>query len=445
MKIKSYLQSTFILIAFFYSFFVSAQKRDTSQNYIPSEENLIAREWFKEAKFGLFIHWGVYSILGDGEWVMHNQKIAKDAYEKLPSFFNPIEFNAEEWVQIAKKAGMKYITTTSRHHDGFSMFDTKASDYNIVKKTPYKKDILKDLALACEKEGVKLFFYYSLLDWNRDDYFPRGKTGNEIAGRTKGNWNDYIAFMKAQLTELLTNYGPIGGIWFDGHWDKKDANWNYEEIYELIHKLQPSCLIGNNHHEGSKPGEDFQMFEKDLPGKNTTGWATPADDISKVLPLEVCETINGSWGFDLQDKKHKSAKELIRYLVNAAGYGSNFLLNVGPMPNGKIQPEHIVLLEKIGTWLKENGETIYASKAGPFPPTESRVSTMRNNKVFVHFLDSNKNTFSIPNKNLKIKSIVLFKTQKKIKHKVTPEEVVLSIPLEEMDDINTIVQINLKR
>mgnify|MGYP003336499060 CR=1 FL=1 len=146
------------MIAFFYSFFVSAQKSDTSQKYIPSEENLIAREWFKEAKFGLFIHWGVYSILGDGEWVMHNQKIAKDAYEKLPSFFNPIEFNAVEWVQIAKKAGMKYITVTSRHHDGFSMFDTNASDYNIVKKTPYKKDIIKDLYLDKDTATINTEF-----------------------------------------------------------------------------------------------------------------------------------------------------------------------------------------------------------------------------------------------------------------------------------------------
>ena len=186
-----------------------------SQKYQPSPENLEARAWFQEARFGLFVHWGVYSILGDGEWVMNNQNISVSEYEKLPSFFNPIDFDPKQWVAMVKDAGMKYITITSRHHDGFSMFDSKATNYDIVDQTPYGKDILKALAEECRKEGIKLFFYYSLLDWNRDDYFPRGRTGKGIKGRGEGKWEDYIAFMKAQLTELLTNYGDIGGIWLD--------------------------------------------------------------------------------------------------------------------------------------------------------------------------------------------------------------------------------------
>ena len=200
---------------------------------------------------------------------------------------------------------MRYMVFTTKHHDGFSMFDTKATDYNIVQKTPYKRDVLKDLAAACKKEGVKLFFYYSLLDWHNDDYFPRGKTGTGISGRGEGKWEDYIAFMKAQLTELLTNYGDIAGIWFDGKWDRQDADWHFDEIYEVIHNLQPQCLIGNNHHESILPGEDFQMFEKDLPGKSTHGFASKAEDIGEI-PKEVCETINGSWGFNLKDNKYKS-------------------------------------------------------------------------------------------------------------------------------------------
>ena len=173
------------------------QNSFSQEGYIPSDENIKAREWFKDARFGLFIHWGVYSVLGDGEWVMNNQNISIEEYEKLPSFFNPVYFDAEEWVLMAKDAGMKYITITSRHHDGFSMFDSKASDYNIVKKTPYGKDVLKMLAEACRKHDLKLFFYYSQLDWYRDDYFPRGRTGNGITGRGEGNWNDYINFMKS--------------------------------------------------------------------------------------------------------------------------------------------------------------------------------------------------------------------------------------------------------
>ena len=210
----------------------------------------------------------------------------------------------------------------------------KVSDYNIVKKTPYGKDVLKMLAEECKKHDIKLFFYYSQLDWNRDDYFPRGRTGTGIEGRSEGKWEDYIAFMKAQLTELLTNYGEIGGIWFDGQWDQHEwdgkrfgkikVDFKLKEVYELIHELQPKALIGSNHHLAPNDGEDFQMFEKDLPGKNTTGFG--GAEIGR-LPLETCETINHSWGFNLQDDKHKSVIQLIHYLVNAAGRNGNFLLN----------------------------------------------------------------------------------------------------------------------
>jgi len=424
------------------------------ENYVPTQENLEARKWFQEAKFGLFIHWGVYSVLGDGEWVMNNQNIAINEYEKLPSFFNPIAYNAEEWVQMAKAAGMKYITITSRHHDGFSMFDSNATDYTIVKKTPYKKDILKSLAEACKKEGLKLFFYYSLLDWHDDNYFPRGRTGTKIPGRSaNGDWNKYIAFMKAQLTELLTNYGEIAGIWFDGHWDQKawdgkrfgklQVDWHYEELYQLIHDLQPQCLIGNNHHLAPISGEDFQMFEKDLPGKNTTGFGTGASDIGK-LPTEVCETINGSWGFNLKDRNHKTDKELIQYVVKAAGYGSNLLLNVGPMPNGKIQPKHMESLKKIGEWLLLNGETIYGTTEGPVAPNNEMVSTQKAKTVYLHVMDSSKELFFIPNFKERIKTMTFYKNKGKVTFKLDKYGLFIEIPENQKDTIDTIIEMTIK-
>jgi alpha-L-fucosidase len=219
------------------------------QTYQPTDENLANREWFQDAKFGLFIHWGVYSILGDGEWVMNTQRIDKITYQKLPAFFNPVDYNPSEWVAMAKAAGMKYIVITSKHHDGFAMFDSKITDWDIVDRTPYKKDVLAMLADECRKQGIKLFFYHSQLDWYQEDYYPRGFTGLTSGRPEKGNWNDYINFMNGQLTELLTNYGQIGGIWFDGFWDKKNENWRLDETYSLIHKLQPGCLIGSNHHQ----------------------------------------------------------------------------------------------------------------------------------------------------------------------------------------------------
>ena len=425
---------------------------NAQQDYSPSKENLEARKWFEEAKFGLFIHWGVYSVLGDGEWVMNNQNISIKEYERLPGFFNPIEFDADEWVKMAKETGMKYITITSRHHDGFSMFDSAASDYNIVDKTPYGKDVLKMLSDACRKEGIKLFFYYSQLDWYRDDYFPRGRTGNGISGRGEGDWNDYIEFMKAQLTELLTNYGEIGGIWFDGQWDQHEwdgkrfgklkADFKLKEVYELIHKLQPQALIGSNHHLSPNPGEDFQMFEKDLPGKGTKDFATSADDIGN-LPLEVCETINGSWGFNLKDRKHKSEKELVQYLVKAAGYGSNLLLNVGPMPNGKIQEEHIESLKKIGKWVKQNGQTIYNTKRGPISPSDEIASTQNGNIVYIHLLDNNKSEYYIEGFKSKFKNISYLNSNKKVSYKKTKTGLHLILDKKEINSIDTILIMEL--
>ena len=427
------------------------QNTHCQEGYIPSDENLEARAWFKDARFGLFIHWGVYSVLGDGEWVMNNQNISIEEYEKLPSFFNPIYFDAEEWVLMAKDAGMKYITITSRHHDGFSMFDSKASDYNIVEKTPYGKDVLKMLAEACKKHDMKLFFYYSQLDWYRDDYYPRGRTGNGISGRGQGEWSDYISFMKAQLTELLTNYGEIGGIWFDGEWDqfKWDgkrfgepmADFKLAEVYSLIHKLQSQALIGSNHHLAPNPGEDFQMFEKDLPGRSTKSFATSADDIGN-LPLEVCETINGSWGFNLKDRKHKSKKELVQYLIKAAGYDSNLLLNVGPMPNGKIQEEHIKSLKEIGEWIKVNGETIYGTIRGPIDPTDEIASTQKDNTIFIHLLD-NRKTYFIEGYNPKIKKISYYHSNKKVKYQKTKSGLIINVDDNELDEIDTIIELEI--
>ena len=424
-------------------------------NYQPTQDNLTARKWFEDSRFGLFVHWGVYSVLGDGEWVMNQQKLSIDEYEKLPSFFNPKDFNPKDWIKMVKDAGMKYITITSRHHDGFSMFKTYQNQYNIVDSTPYGKDVIKMLADECHKQGIKIFFYYSTLDWHNDDYFPRGRTGNEIDGRGEGDWSNYISFMKAQLKELLTNYGPIGGIWFDGHWDQKEwdpvtkkygkdlVDWHYEEIYKLIHSIQPACLIGNNHHLAPIPGEDFQMFERDLPGQNTTGWGSSEEDIGD-LPKEICETINGSWGFNLRDRKHKSSKELIHYLIKAAGYGSNLLLNVGPMPNGKIQPTHVKSLMEIGNWLKLHGETIYETRQGPLKPNINYVSTQRKNKVYIHFLNSKQTNYEFNGiKNSSIKSIKYFNSNIDVDYNHINEILTINLNKDIIDDIDTIITISL--
>jgi alpha-L-fucosidase len=409
--------------------------------YKPTKENIEARQWFQDSKFGMFIHWGVYSTLARGEWVMETEKIPVKNYEKLPAFFNPQKFDPKEWVSLAKNAGMKYITITSRHHDGFSMFDSKVTDYDIVDRTPYGKDILKSLSEECQKQGIKLFFYYSHLDWHHPDYFPLGNTGHSSERKGNGDWNKYLDFMNAQLTELLSNYGPVGGIWFDGWWDNKKAKWNLEQQYQLIHKLQPAALIGNNHHQPPFDGEDFQMFEKDLPGHNTTGFSNE----SKIgrLPLETCETMNNSWGFNLQDNKYKSAKSLIHYMVRAAGYNANFLLNVGPMPNGEIQKEFVDTLQKVGEWMSKYGETIYSTRGGPIKPHPWGISTIKENKCYIHILDYEDNVLLIPSLNKKIKSAKVFKESKPLNIIETKEGTLLKLPTKKMDEYDLIIELEL--
>lgn len=429
------------LFSAFLIFFCAA--RAGAQPDQPAPENLANRAWFQDARFGLFIHWGVYSVLGDGEWVMNNQQIPIATYEKLPAFFNPQAFDAKAWVQLAKDAGMKYITITSKHHDGFAMWDSRVSDYNIVKRTPYGKDVLKMLADECRVQGIKLFFYHSQLDWHHPDYYPRGFTGGSYTGRAEsGNWFGYLDYMDAQLTELLTGYGDLGGIWFDGMWDKKDDDWRLRKTYDLIHRLQPGALVGSNHHVTPYEGEDFQMFEKDLPGHNTTGFA-PEQKIG-ALPKETCETINHSWGFNLKDDKHKSTKELIQYLVKAAGYDANFLLNVGPMPNGMIQPEHQQRLREMGAWLRKNGATIYGTRGGPLTARDWGVTTRTGNKVYVHILNWQDEVLTLPKWGQKVVAARLFQDQSPVRFVENDFGVTVMIPKGKRDDFDTIVELEVR-
>lgn len=372
--------------------------------YTPTAANLEARKWLQDAKFGIFLHWGLYSELAGGgvpgvaEWVMQDNKIPAKKYERLAKFFNPTKFDADAWVRSFKDAGARYIVITAKHHDGFAMFDSAVSPYNVVKATPFGRDPLAELAAACRRQGVKLFFYYSELDWHNPDYFPRGQTGHTAGRPEAGDWEKYLEYQDAQLRELLTNYGPIGGIWFDGWWDQEKTplrdRWRLDRTYRLIHQLQPAALIVNNHHHAPFPGEDYQTFERDLPGQNTMGYSGTAK--IGALPLEMSETMNGSWGYNLVDDAYKTPKTLVRTLVGAAGRSSNLLLNTGPMPNGEIQPENLATLREIGTWLKTNGDAIYGTRGGPVAPGEWGVTTQRGKMVYVHLLRAHDGGITLP-------------------------------------------------
>lgn len=356
---------------------------------IPSDRMRKIRNEFQDRKLGIFIHWGIYSMLGDGEWVMHNKKLDREEYSHLAGGFCPSWFSAREWVLLFKEAGAQYVTFTSRHHDGFSMWNSEASDYNIVKATPFGRDVLKELSAACAQEGLKLHLYYSHMDWYRTDY-PTGSCKNVPHDESTTNWPAYYAFMNRQLTELLTNYGPIGAIWFDGMWDHKEEgfDWGLDEQYALIHRLQPDCMIGNNHHGAPHDGEDFQLFEQDLPGENKAGFS--GGQSVSTLPLESCQTMNNTWGYSITDKHYKSSAEVIRRLVRCAGMNSNLLLNIGPRPDGQLPDEAVKILEDLGAFMRPYGKSIYSTRGGCIPPQAWGVTTQRGKTLYIHILNTEK-------------------------------------------------------
>ena len=450
------MKKSLTIIAFIISFqsslFAQSLPR-LSGDYIPAKENLEARHQFQDNKYGMFIHWGLSSVLGDGEWVMNNRNIKVADYTRLLRAFNPVDFDAAKWVATAKNAGMKYIVFITRHHDGFSNWDTKQSEWKIT-NTPYGKDVLKMLAEECKKQGIKLGLYYSTLDWYRDDY-PRetGRTGKGTGRSSKTSYASYLQFMKNQLTELLTNYGEVMSIWFDGHWDQTNPeghadrtsriDWKYEEIYGLIHKLQPQCMIGNNHHLSTIPGEDFQMFERDLPGENKSGLSF--QKASDEVPLEACETINGSWGYNITDRNYKTVRQVLQLLIGAAGRNSNLLLNIGPMPNGAIQPEFTDTLAAAGKWLQQYGESIYGTRGGPLGPQVWGVTTQKDKKIYLHlFKAPDANTLFLPGISETVKQATVLGAGSKVKYKQLKEGILISTEGVVIDGPDTVILIELK-
>jgi len=326
-------------------------------------------KWWEDARFGLFIHWGLYSVpagewKGDtthAEWIRTTAQIPIKEYEQFVQQFDPEKFNAEEWVKMAKVAGMKYIVITSKHHDGFNMFNSKETDFDIM-STPFHRDVMKELAAACKKEGIRFCFYHSIMDWHHPDYTPR-REWEKDRSTTGANFDSYVSYMKNELKELLTNYGKIGVLWFDGQWEN---TWTHErgtDLYEYVRSLQPSIIINNRVDVGredrgaTKTGfaGDFGTPEQEIPATGIPG----AD-------WESCMTMNNHWGYNSHDDHWKSSEDLIRKLIDIASKGGNFLLNIGPTAEGVFPQTSIERLKDIGSWMSVNHESIYGTKASPF-------------------------------------------------------------------------------
>jgi alpha-L-fucosidase len=344
--------------------------------------------WYQDVRFGMFIHWGPSAVPARHDWIMAAESISVPEYEKFAAQFNPTKFNADEWVSIAADAGQKYMVFTSRHHDGFSMYDTALSDYKVT-NTPFGRDPARELADAAARRGdIKLGFYSSVLDWHHPAYRFRQESG--LA------WSDYLEFLHGQARELCTNYGEIACMWFDGDWPRHPlppehayfaagGSFEYEKLYDMIHTLQPDAVVLNNRHDEPLPGEDVQGFEQDLPGMNTAGF-NPTTVYS--FPLEVCMTINDHWFYIAGSRNHKSTRQLVHYLARSASAGANYLLNVGPTAEGEILPAHIERLRGVGKWLRIFGESIYGTRAGTIAPSAVAVSTRKGDTHYVHILEN---------------------------------------------------------
>ena len=383
--------------------------------------------WWKEAKFGMFIHWGVYSILGRAEWVMYNERIPIPEYEKLYPQFNPTKYNPDEWVKLAKEAGMKYIVITSKHHDGFCMFDSALTDYDCM-STPAKRDFIGDLVKACRKQGMKIMFYYSLLDWHHPHYVPRPAWVEDPPGHER-DFNKYLEYMFGQIRELCEKYKP-DGIWFDGGWEHPPQDWRAEELLKMIWRILPNAVINDR----TGLPADFSTPEQFVPGAG----------MGERL-WETCMTINNSWGYNAHDHAHKSVRQLIQTLVDIASKGGNFLLNVGPMPTGEIQPEFVVRLKQMGAWLKQYGDAIYGTEASPFPVHNPPIGgcTVKGNKLFVHLFEYPTAPVKIWGLKTKVNKAYLMKDKTTVEFKQKDLELILNCPPIVPDPYDTIVVLEL--
>lgn len=424
------------------------------QTETPEQHNA-RMAWWRDARFGMFIHWGLYSIpAGEwsgktsyGEWIRTSAQIPLEVYDTLPPHFNPVKFNADEWVRMAKDAGMKYIVITSKHHDGFCMFDSKMTDFDIM-NTPYGKDVMTDLAAACRKYGLKFCFYHSIMDWHHPDYLPRRPW--ETSRSSEGaDFSRYLTYLKAQLKELLTRYGDISVLWFDGEWE---STWNEQygkELYDYCRSIQPGIIINNRvgagrmDMEGSTKagmfGGDFGTPEQQVPAKGLpdTDW-------------ETCMTMNDHWGYNSHDKNFKSAKDIIRMLCDIVSKGGNYLLNVGPTAEGVFPQESIDRLAVIGKWMAVNGESIYGTQASPFSDLGwgrcTRKTTGESTTLYFQIFDwPADNNLRIPGLLNEQVNATLLTGQGPVRLKTTRQEdmLIIRLPAENPDTLCPVVAVRM--
>ncbi|MBN1584079.1 MAG: alpha-L-fucosidase [Anaerolineae bacterium] len=398
--------------------------------------------WFQEARFGMFIHWGPYSLLAgewngrqvpvgeNAEWIMQKLEIPVDAYRQIAHQLNPVAFDAQAWVALAKAAGMKYLVITAKHHDGFAMYHSQVSEYNIVDATPYKRDPMPELAAACREAGIRFCFYYSHReDWDHPDAYGNDWNYDD----SKKDFERYLEEKsKPQLRELLTNYGPLGLIWFDrGLYTQQQAR----EFYDIVHELQPECLVNG------RVGGYEQELVGDYQDLNDNGM--PIGGIQEVW--ETPQTLNETWGYSRFDTEWKSHREVIRRLVEIASRGGNYLLNIGPTAEGVIPEATVEILTRVGEWVSRNGESIYGTTAGPFADLPWGYCTVKDQKLYLHVFDwPQDGTLQVRGLRNVVQEAYLLADKTKLSVTREDDGLFISVPKTPPDEVDTVVVVRIE-
>jgi alpha-L-fucosidase len=432
-----------LLIAVLISSQAIAQKDYLKESKVDKNKRM---EWWKDGTFGMFIHWGLYSVPAGryqgkvskaecAEWIMNDEKIPVLEYEKFADLFDPVKFDARKWVSIAKKAGVKYIVITSKHHDGFSLWDSKVSDYTVTKATPFKRDILKELSDECRKQGIRFCTYHSIMDWHHPD----------ANGKNSTDWAKYREeFLKPQLAEIINNYHP-GVMWFDGEWTDKWTEEQGKDLYNFLRNLDPNLIINNRVGKGRSGMQGMNKTE-DAVGD----FGTPEQEIlgkASDLDWESCMTMNKSWGFKQDDHNWKSADLLIHNITEIVGKGGNYLLNVGPTAQGEIPAESVERLAEIGKWLDKNGEAVYGNTKGLSKENYQGYSTISKDGGSLYLFVDSKSTQPVVLKGLtdKVVSIKVLSNNSKLKFSKSGDALSTIIPGKDLEQYVTVLKVKLQK
>ncbi|WP_421897617.1 alpha-L-fucosidase [Marinoscillum sp.] len=410
--------------------------------------------WWRDAKFGMFIHWGAYAVpggerngevcKGGAEWIMDKLDYTIEDYEnEVVANFNPTEFDAKKWVDMAKDAGMKYIVITSKHHDGFCLWDSEVTDYDIMDSSPFKRDIIKELSEACKEAGIKFCFYHSIVDWHHPQaqgpLYPNYNAGQKDQSVFNPEFPKYYEnYLKPQVKELLTNYGDVGVVWFDGDWIPDYTTEMGKEMYKMILDMQPGTIVNNRVDKGRMGMEGMDM-EGDFAGD----FGTPEQEIPATgidADWESCMTMNGSWGYKPSDTNWKSSEDLIQKLVDIVSKGGNFLLNIGPDPQGLFPPESVERLSDMGDWIDVNGEALYGASASPYDRPDWGRYTTKDGVIYAHVFDWPEDGVLKINPEIKIKKASLLADTTQV---LSFDESGIALPTEAVDGAVSVIKIEL--